>query len=409
MSAAAQILLAPTWIVPKDTSETIIREVVRECERRYTSALRAIVLAGSMARGEAAALAAGDAISIPGDAEFLLVFRRRSTLAAPAEIGALGDRISRSLRSRNIVCPVHLSGVTPGYLRRLPAHIFSYELRMSGKVVTGDRNILTAIPEFQAREIERADAWHLLSNRMIEWLELLASATDRRQPDIALFYASVKLWMDAATSLLVFLREYEPSYQARAERLAALARAPQPSGLPFPLQKLSAGVNAATSWKLMPEESAAERLGWDFCDQARRYAGILWCWEAAQLTGLDEASAPLTFLRSSRLKKSPWRGWLRTARECRRQHMREPRRRWWALGRWGSPRQCIYAVAAECLLRSGDFQPSAENGLVFELQAAKLRQFLPVPEPPIKEGRGWRPLVRELAWNYHEFVEKTRA
>lgn len=408
MSAAAQIQLAPPQIVRADVTEAIAAEVVRECGQRYSRSLRAIILTGSLARGESTMLPRGGSVRIAGDAEFLLVFRRRAMLPAPGDLSEIAHAISRSLLGKSITCPIHLAGVTPAYLRRLPAHIFSYELRAEGKVVMGEQDVLSAIPEFDPREIERADAWHLLSNRMIEWLEALAAASQGGQPDPGLFYATIKLWMDAATSLLVFLRAYEPGYQARAKRLATLATSRQLFALPFSLREFSAAVDVATAWKLMPDDASAQRMGWDFCEQARRHAGLLWCWEAKQLTGLDDGAAPLTFLRSSRLRSTPWRGWLRAARECQRLDMRQPRQRWLGLGRWGSPRQCIYAVAAECVLRAAEFGPWAADGLISQLRAAKLRQFLPLNEPLVHAG-SWRQLVHELAWNYHDLVENTRA
>ncbi|HVB99613.1 MAG TPA: hypothetical protein VNJ12_09840 [Candidatus Dormibacteraeota bacterium] len=412
MSAATQIQLVPPKTIQIDATEAIVAETARACQRRYSPALRALVVTGSLARGEATALAGNGAIHILGDAEFLLIFRRRSMLPASAELRDLESEISRSLIEKGVACPVHLAGVTRHYLRRLPAHIFSYELRTAGKVAMGDEKILSAIPRFRSSQIKREDAWRLLSNRMIEWLEALAATSpDRQRPDIGLFYASVKLWLDAATSLLVFLRKYKPSYQARAERLSTLAENVwRGAPVPFPLRELSLGVDAATSWKFFPDKAAMERMGWAFCDQARRMAGMLWCWEAAQLTGFDAASAPLTQLQSCRLKTWPWRGWLRTARECRWQGLQQPWRHWLALSRWGSPRQCVYALAAECMLRSDDFGPWAKDGLASQLRAARLRRFLPVPDPPLEEyDDGWRQLARELAWNYHALVEKTRA
>ncbi len=412
MSAATQIQLAPARTIQIDAAQAIVAETARACRQRYSHGLRAVVATGSLARGEETMLAGAGGIHILGDAEFLLVFRRRSMLPAPSELKALEGEISRSLIGKSVACPVHLAGVTRGYLRRLPPHIFSYELRAAGKVVEGDETILSAIPRFRPGEIERRDAWRLLSNRMIEWLEALAEADpDRERPDLPLFYATVKLWLDAATSLLVFLRRYEPTYQARAERLAALAEnAGQGAPIPFSLRDLSLGVHAATSWKFVPERARAERLGWEFCDQARRIAGMLWCWEASQLTGLDGALAPLGMLRSCGLKNRPWRGWVRAARECARQGLKQPWRHWLTLSEWGSPRQCIYALAAECLLRPDDFGPWAQNGLASQLRADRLRRFLPVPDPPLEEyDEGWRQLAHELAWNYHALVEKTRA
>lgn len=412
MSAATQLQLAPTTIARPEALETIVSEVVRACERRYPGALRAIVLAGSMARGESTVIFHDDACHVLGDADFLVVFQRRSMLPAQTELIRLEAAIAQTLGNQGIICAVHLAGVSVAYFRRLPAHIFSYELRATGKVVMGDASILASIPQFHTQEIEREDAWRLLSNRITEWLESLAAEIPGRQkPSLDLFYATVKLWIDAATSLLVFLRAYEPGCQARADRLAGLARNQLPlAQLPFPLKSFSAGVEASTAWKLMPDRVGIEQMGWAFCHQVRRMAGALWCWEEAQMSDLNAAWAPLTLLQNSPVDNSRWRGWLRTARECRRLCRARAWRRWWALSHWGSPRHCVYAVAAECLLRHDDFGPWAADDLVSRLRTNRLRKLLPLAGlPRSQDNDGWRLLVRELAWNYHELIEKTRA
>lgn len=411
-AAAARIQPYPATTLRTTISDSIVSEVVRECRGRYSNALQAVVLTGSLARAEETVLFDGGASRILGDAEFFLVFPRESTIPPAAELASAESAISRSLGSRGIVCPVHLSGVSRRYFEKLPRHIFTYELRSAGRVVMGDEGVLEAVPEFDARDIEREDAWRLLSNRMVEWLEVLSmAAPDAEMPNMQMFYATVKLWMDAATSLLVFLRKYEPSYRARSERLATLGHASLAAELPFSLREFSFAVDAATAWKLMPINEEVQRCGWEFCDRARHLAGLLWCWEAAQLTRLDAGFSPLMFLRSSRIGRTPWRGWLRTARECRRLRRPHNWRHWWTLSHWGSPRQCVYTVAAECLLRSDDFAPWADDGLASQLRATKLRRFLPLPDLRAKpeDDGGWRRLVQDLAWNYHQFVEGTRA
>jgi hypothetical protein len=413
MSAAPQVQPYAANAAQTGVAGLIVSEVVRECRRSHAKALQAVVLTGSLARGEATLLLDDGIRRILGDADFLLVFRRKSLIPPEADIQQMQNRIMRSLDELGIACPVHLACVTPRYFTRLPRYIFTYELCAAGNVVMGDKEILAAIPKFGSGEIDREDAWRLLSNRMIEWLEALAGAApNRRGVDRSLFYATVKLWIDAATSTLVFLQAFEPGYLARSQRLASLAQSPiLPARIPFPLSQLSRGVSAATRWKLLPETTESEQLGWAFCEEVRRLVGILWCWETAQLTRFDAASAPLTILRCSRPDRARLRGWLRTARERKRLGLPRPWRHWWALGRWGSPRRCIYAVAAECLLRSDDFGPCVDGGLASQLREGKLRQFLPIPDPfpQSEDGEGWRRLLRELAWNYHQFVERTRA
>ena len=413
MSAAAQPGLAPAAFSQREAAGKIVAHTVRECERRYGSRLRAVILTGSLAREEATILINDGLCRILGDAEFLLVFKRGARLPAARALDSLAGAVTQSLRERNIGCPVNLAAVRPNYLVGLPAHIFSYELRHAGRVVFGDENILRLVPSFSPAQIEREDAWRLLSNRLIEWLEARSKvAPQTMEPGIDLSYATVKLWMDSATSLLVFLGQYEPGYAARAERLAVLASGPV-TGLPFPFAQFQAAVAEATSWKLRPQPYPADRFGWSFCHEARRFAVRLWSWELARMTGQSPNLPPLalggTFAcRTTRKQRA--RGWMRVAREAGAFSAWRHRRRWTRLSRGGSPRHWIYAVAAECAIREEEHATSPVSEHPSGAWAQTLRGFLPVPGPPAAEPGGqWHALVRDVARNYHEFVERTRA
>jgi len=414
MSAAAQPGLAPATYSQREAAEAIAAHTVRECERRYGSRLRAAILTGSLAREEATILVNDGSCRILGDAEFLLIFKRGAKLPAAPALDSLAGAVTQSLRERNIGCPVHLAAVRPNYLVGLPAHIFSYELRHAGRVVFGDENILGLVPSYSPGQIEREDAWRLLSNRLIEWLEARAEAGPQAaEPGIDLAYATVKLWMDAATSLLVFLGQYEPGYAARAERLAALASDSVP-GIPFPFAQFQSAVAEATSWKLRPQPYAADRFGWSFCHEARRFAVRLWSWELSRMTGQNPNLPPLALggtLARRTTRKQRVRGWMRVARETGAFSAWRHRRRWARLSRGGSPRHWIYAVAAECAIREeGHATSSLVSDHPPDAWAQTLRGFLPVPGPSAAEPGGqWQALVRDVARNYHEFVERTRA
>ncbi|HEV2386274.1 MAG TPA: hypothetical protein VGS20_03365 [Candidatus Acidoferrales bacterium] len=413
MSAATQMSLAPEGTASSAAAEAIVTEATKACDRRYRHRLRALILTGSLARGEGSAVVDDGVCRLLGDAEFLLVFARRRAIPDEGKLRGLAESISAATRERGIACRVDLAGVAPGYLRRLPRHIFSYELRQDGRVVLGNPAILELVPEFLPTEIDREDAWRLLSNRMVEWLRELASVPDEAgAPSLGLIYATVKLWLDAATSLLVFLGGYEPSYRARGRRLAALAREPH-LALPFPLADFETGLETATRWKLAPDLAANRRPGWEFCARARDLAGKLWCWEMAELTGLDPAYPPMALVQAWTRRNGPgrrWRGWLRAAREQGWLRSRRCWRHWRELSRDGSPRHCIYGLAAECVMRQEDFSPGTREGAASAWKLATLRRYLPVPHAPARaNGCGWRALACDLACNYRWFVEKTRA
>jgi hypothetical protein len=171
MSAATQTRLAPLELGRRETANEIVRKTVRACEQRYGSRLRAVILTGSLARDEATVLCSDGRHRVLGDADFLLTFNRKAKLPSAAEIKSLGEEVTDSLERQGVTCTVHLAAVRPSYVARLPAHIFSYELRHTGRVVFGDEGILELVPEFSPAQMDREDAWRLLSNRMIEWLE----------------------------------------------------------------------------------------------------------------------------------------------------------------------------------------------------------------------------------------------
>jgi predicted nucleotidyltransferase len=412
MSAAAQAGLAPLEVTRRETNQEIVAETVRACLERYGSRVQAVILTGSVARGEATIVVSGGLRRVLGDADFLVVFGRQAKLPAAAEVDSIAKSATESLERQSITCAVHIAAVRPRYLVRLPAHIFSYELRHASRVVMGDESILRLVPAFSPAQIDREDAWRLLSNRLIEWLEAREKSASRADsPSIDLSYATVKLWIDSATSLLVFLGEYEPGYAARAARLATL-KSDSTAALPFSFAEFGAGVAEATSWKLRPETFAADSFGWSFCEEARRFAVRLWRWELAQMTGQNTSLPPLTLCGafSRRLpRKKRLRGWLSVARQAGSVTAWHHRRRWSRLSREGSPRHWLYAVAAECAIREEECATQPAGSSPAGPWAQTLHGFLPIPDRASGTEGEWGALVRDLAWNYHEFVERTRA
>jgi hypothetical protein len=412
MSAAVRPGISPAELSAREVAEKIVALTLRECERSFGKRLRAIILTGSFARSEATIVARDGLCRVLGDAEFLLVFRQGTRLPAADALDCLAETVKQSLLRQAVACPVHLAAVRPGYLVHLPAHIFSYELRHAGRVVLGDEAILRLVPAFPPAQIDREDAWRLLSNRLIEWLEARAeTAPQADAPGIRLSYATLKLWMDAATSLLVFFGEYAPSYAARAERLETLAD-DAAKELPFPVARFRAGVAEATSRKLRPETFPTDSFRWSFCEEARRMAVRLWCWELGLMTGQSANLPPLTLcgtLARRMTRKQRMRGWLRVARETGAVTAWHHRARWLRLSRGGSPRHWLYAVAAECALAEEELSSPPASNPPQGPWAQTLHGFLPIPGPAGNPDGEWQALVRDLAWNYHEFVERTRA
>lgn len=401
---------------PTRVIETIAETTVEACRQAFGQRLAQVILTGSLARKEATLIECSSGCRLLGDAEFLLIFRRGFALPSRGGIDALGIAIAGQLERQAIFCPVHFAAVRPSYLRRLPRHIFSYELRTNGRVIYGDKRILGLIPEFSPNTIEREDAWRMLSNRTIEWLENLAEVPDgQEEPGTELFYSSVKLVLDAATSLLVFLEAYEPTYRARAKRLEELAREEHetPAQLHMPLDQFASLVAMATRWKCSPDLAMSACNRWAFCRAARDCTCQLWSWELGQIAALHPALPPFELIRQwgwDLAVARRWRGWLYAARELGWRKSLAHWLHWCALARYGAPRHWIYAIAMECTCRNQIFSPGQPRAAASALLLSKLRPFLPIEWPNGKRGQGdWRKLVRDLAWNYHEFVEQTRA
>lgn len=393
---------------------TVGSETARLCAERYAGQLRAVVLTGSLARDEGTWRTDGGRSRALGDAEFLLVFGDRAPLPEAADVETLAERIDSHLAARGIVCPITLSPVGATYLRRLPPAIFAYELRTSGQVVWGDATVLSLIPAFAASDIPLEDAWRLLCNRLVEQLEA-APEMSERSTDLAepALYRTVKLHLDMATSLLVFLGSYEPSYRQRAERLRELAgRQDQTGRYPFRLEPFARIVTACTEWKLAEGDAPApEGVSWEgVIERSHR----LWRWEVARLSGASP-ELPDHALLETWLRRQPAadraRGWLHVLRKCGWQRSWRLWPRWAHLARRGSPRYLVYSAACRLLFELPRLEGGASEGADETTVWQELWGDLPVIRPWANQRRAlpWQEAASEITWSYREFLVGTRA
>lgn len=373
------------------------------CERSGTN-LQALVLTGSLARDEASVESKEEEVRILGDADFLLVVNRQRHQLSNADTERIAKRAERILSEQRIVCKVGLGTVTTRYLSRLSPHIFGFELKHSGVVVAGDSRILSAIPNFEAKDIPRHDAWCLLCNRVTEQLEMaqeLHCEHDILSETTA--YGIVKLYLDMATSLLVFHGAYKPSYSERCEEIARLAQVSS-NPVPFDLGEFGDYVRTCTELKLN-WSAWQSKIDAEACWKAIEYASSLWSWERDRLE-----SSSNNYQRQHGLAPEPLykivRGW---ASVIRRQSWHETQAnaaRWFRLGLHGSPRNHVYSVATQlCFqlrrLLSSDEAVGQNRALI------ALRQHL-----PLLNGRkeiSWRELVGEVSRNYRELLVATRS
>ena len=178
--------------------------------------VKAVVLTGSMARGEGSAFFERDRLKSFSDMEMLVVFDDQEDMGLQrTRLKALSQGIRERLKGEGIICEVEYGPAPLRYFRKLKPHIFGIELKRHGKVVWGDKGVLDTIPTMDEKEIPKEDGWYLLSNRIIEQIKALDAFLMRRSFQNFLFSYS-KMIVDLATSILIFTNLYRSSYRERA-------------------------------------------------------------------------------------------------------------------------------------------------------------------------------------------------
>lgn len=349
----------------------IVHEVAAQVKVDYPGG-HALILTGSAARDEATYLETSRGTLWLSDLEFLVVVPNSADPARELfALDALAGRIAQSLQEAGVTVSVEL---TPTFERYFPAvrpHLFGYELRTHGKQLYGEHKYLNEIPRFDWREIRLPDAWFLLSNRMLEWLDFLLHG--HAQPAAQQFYVLTKLYLDLATSLSFFSGHYHPTYRGRAAVAGEIAAWSESQGAPLPAGPFAEAVRIASEFKTAPQAiydrllrngggdlyGALERGGWSWiCEQLRPMMMDAWRWELSRLAGrpINGADSALRAMRKVYSRKHRAAGWVRM---LQRPHFRAggaffsraPR-----LAPLGPPRALVYACA-ETLLQ---FQSSRD-------------------------------------------------
>jgi len=378
----------------------------------YGDALDAVVLTGSMARDEATCVRNGECWKILGDAEFLFSFKENRQRSPIGDLHQIAQKIESAIQDQRIECSVDLGPVPSNYFSKLPPYIFGFELKACGKQVFGHTDVLSQIPNFSAAEISREDAWRLLCNRMVELLEygddLLALEPVQSE---RVRYKLVKLYLDMATTFLIFNEQYAPTYAARCANLVRLIESGVHENVPgIDLPGFAKQVSLCALAKLNPE-----RVGPDApsvsAQEAIRVAHALWRWELRKLT-MSPASASDSDLMRDFMFQRPTsrrlRGWAFAARAVGVVQSLRDAPRWLWLAAKGSPRDLIYLVGTALL-----FQLEDDAGPVAGLHdsdRASLVRLLPKRDFPELKSRalGWAGLAQLVFENYQQFVLKTR-
>jgi hypothetical protein len=286
----------------------LIKAAADNIVKRYSSALEALVLTGSFARGEAIVRKgnAGHDIYV-SDLEFMAVIKPEH-YPFPLDHKA----IERELEG---VIAVSVGQTTRAHLKKFKPTIFTLELKRFGKALWGDEGVLDEIPDYAQKDIDPLDGFILLNNRIVEQLKLRLSIGQGGALDE---YHFDKGYVQIVNSLLGIDRRYKSLYP---EKLGEFLRV-----TPINDEKLIATVKRAFHHI---ENGAGGELGNE--EGLKRWEGVredmrkVWLLEARALLKdprMDEARAIKKF---PLLQKFPARikGWVKMIRDGKTAQQKE--------------------------------------------------------------------------------------
>lgn len=249
-----------------------------------------VILTGSLARGEGSVITSGNDLHSLSDMEFLVSLGSDQSCAfLVRELACLEELANQAISTTGINCKAEFTYALRRYYINARPSIFAYELKTHGKLVQGYANFLSLMPSFLAEDIPLIDAFYLLCNRMVEQLELFRAFFLSKDScsDQAFRYAILKGYVDIATSVLVFNRQFVPSYQGRRD-LFCKSALPSTIGITG-IERLQERVDYWTRIKLNPAEgSLIYRLEESPLQEWRELAVMvsqIWQWELEQLVG----------------------------------------------------------------------------------------------------------------------------
>lgn len=397
---------------PEELRKTICDATTVVCTSFLGLRLQALVLTGSLAREEATISRNGRTTTLEGDADFLIVLEPQAAHPSEAELRALAAAAESRLSESGISAHVGLGAVSPDYFSRLAARSFTYELKNGSNVVWGNQKILDRIPRYDAAKLSHEDAWRTLNHRMIEVLIRVEGTVFSGQELAAdLEYVVTKLFLDMATSYLIFAGRYQPTYALRARELRTLAaEAGESNHPPFDLKEFSERVSECTERKL-----TGVRLGvntsFAFLEEAVGYARELWDWETCRLSGINQKMTVKSVIGAMGRRQSfteRLRGWASLARRARWRAAGRNWLRWARLSMLATPRYLIYGAAVQVFCELPRLAGNQDASKV-DPDWGGVQALLPaIPRKSSRAG-GWRLLISDIAWCYRNFLLDTLA
>jgi hypothetical protein len=376
----------------------IVAESSQLCAAAVHHSARAIVLTGSMSRGEATLKREDAGWRVLGDATFLLVFDG----PVQVRVAELEQEIEQTLLGRGIQCKIVVVTATSANLRNMRPHIYAYELRERGIVVWGDKAVLRSIPGFTVADIPKEDGWWLLCNRMIEQLESAVAADGFSDDSTAVRYRIAKLYLAMAACYLLAIEQYGPSYRERVARLNELAASDNPPSTPISLQRFSRFVSQCTELKLHGEVASGHFPRWS---EAVSDAEMLWRWALGRMLGLSASLSRAELLAELAARQPIFaraKGWVRAAyvspTTFRRNWLR-----WARLASSTSPRYLVYGAASELCFAT------PQPGAITANELVEIVARLPLAPSPAGQQLSWLAAAKLVAHNFHVFLESTRS
>ena len=396
--------------------ERIGKTVTDAARQAIGTRVRAVVLTGSLSRTEGSIRRNGRGLwNVQGDAEFLILLTSECPLPGPRDVEATIIQTEAHLIQQGIECSLSLSYCHEDFFRTMTPHMFAYETRVSGKVVSGEFDVLDLIPPFAPADIPVEDAWRTLTNRMIELTEVMAAhkvPEDARVPD-SIAYRTMKLALDTGTSLLLFHGQYAPTYQQRADNFSRFADSPGTlPGSTVSRQEIAHALALCTEWKLSGEEPAG-LVTWEWVRATCGRALAVWIWELQQLTESDGVNS-ISSLITSAADKQPLlarvRGWLYVVRCEGWLRSIAYWRHWILMGFRATPRYWIYEAGGNLFARLNEYIVVDRTIPLATAQGKSFESDLPLWLSGTRaDAADWRNFARSVAWNYHRYLEGTRA
>ena len=384
----------------------ICAATVQMCTTMLGSRLRAIVLTGSLARNEATFSASPSSFTFLSDADFLLVLDEGRKDPNSAELHNLEKLVeARLLEETAISVHVGLVTVYPHYFPNLPPTTFTYELKTNGTVIWGDAHIVDLMPYFPKSALSKEDAWRTLNHRIIELIGTIAACdfvAHRCTPRIE--YALVKLYLDMATSFLLFLDRYQPTYSTRLDEL----RKPivEQRGIPrFDRKTFCDRVSKCTARKLghVPFRLDETMM---LLEEAVGYARELWFWEtnllcsALRYVPVAEIIAAMG-RRQSYAEKH--RAWISLVRRAGVAAIAKHALRWTKLCGLATPRYLVYGASFQLFCAVPEFLTVRQSSADF-VDPRAICALLPILPKEPTHTLNWTSLAAHTNWCYQTFL-----